>query len=160
MPGGPRPDGPRYEDDFYAWTQYQAEVLRAMPSADNRFDRENVAEEIETAGRNERDAVRNRIRRILEYFLMLTSRPAVAPLYGWQRSIIEARDELDDKLSASLRRDSEETLPKLYSDARRRAIIGLLEHGETQAMALLPAECPFTFDQIIARDWYPSRWER
>ena len=25
------PDGPRWEDDFYAWTQYQAEVLRSMP---------------------------------------------------------------------------------------------------------------------------------
>jgi len=48
--------GPRYEDDFYAWTQYQAEVLRAMAVADNRFDRENVVEEIETLGRSERDA--------------------------------------------------------------------------------------------------------
>ena len=40
------PDGPNYEDDFYAWTQYQAEVLRSMPAPDNRFDREHVAEEI------------------------------------------------------------------------------------------------------------------
>ena len=51
------PDGPGYDEDFYAWTQYQAEVLRAMPCDDNRFDRENVAEEIEDLGRNERDAV-------------------------------------------------------------------------------------------------------
>jgi hypothetical protein len=35
------PDGPRYEDDFYAWTQHQAEVLRTMPVSDNRFDREH-----------------------------------------------------------------------------------------------------------------------
>ena len=44
------PDGPRYEDDFYAWTRYQAEVLRSMPVSDNRFDREHVAEEIEDLG--------------------------------------------------------------------------------------------------------------
>jgi len=37
------PDGPRYDDDFYAWTQHQAEVLRTMPVSDNRFDREHVA---------------------------------------------------------------------------------------------------------------------
>jgi len=43
------PDGPRYEDDFFAWTQHQAMVLRSMAVADNRFDRENVAEEIESA---------------------------------------------------------------------------------------------------------------
>ena len=53
------PDGPRYEDDFYAWTQHQAEVLRTMPVSDNRFDREHVAEEIEDLGKSERDAVRS-----------------------------------------------------------------------------------------------------
>ena len=45
------PDGPRYDDDFYAWTQYQAEVLRRLRTDDNRFDRENVAEEIEILGK-------------------------------------------------------------------------------------------------------------
>ena len=52
MPDGQNPNGPKYDDDFYAWTQYQAEVLRSMPTTDNRFDRENVAEEIETVGTN------------------------------------------------------------------------------------------------------------
>ena len=55
------PDGPRYEDDFYAWTQHQAEVVRTMPVSDNRFDREHVAEEIEDLGKSERDAVRRRL---------------------------------------------------------------------------------------------------
>jgi hypothetical protein len=45
------PDGPRYDDDFYAWTQHQAEVLRTMSVSDNRFDREHVAEEIEDLAR-------------------------------------------------------------------------------------------------------------
>jgi len=63
------PHGPRYDDDFYAWTQYQAEVLRSMAVADNRFDRENVVEEIETLGRSERDAVRSQVRRIIEHLL-------------------------------------------------------------------------------------------
>ena len=63
------PDGPRYEDDFYARTQHQAEVLRSMPAPDNRFDREHVAEEIEDLGKSERDAVRSRIRRIIGHFL-------------------------------------------------------------------------------------------
>ena len=50
------PDGPRYDDDFFAWTQHQATVLREMPVTDNRFDREHVAEEIEDLGKSERDA--------------------------------------------------------------------------------------------------------
>jgi hypothetical protein len=46
------PGGPRYEDDFYAWTQHQAQVLRTMPVSDNRLDREHVAEEIEDLGKS------------------------------------------------------------------------------------------------------------
>src|SRR6266702_811353 len=70
------PDGPRYEDDFYAWTQYQAEVLRSLHVSDNRFDREHVVEEIEDLGKSERDAVRSQIRRIIEHLLKLEYSPA------------------------------------------------------------------------------------
>ena len=48
------PDGPRYDDDFYAWTQFQAQVLRSLRTRDNRFDREHLAEEIEDLGKSER----------------------------------------------------------------------------------------------------------
>ena len=99
------PDGPRYDDDFYAWTQYQAEVLRSLKTRDNRFDRENLAEEIETVGRNERDAVRSQVRRVLEHLLKLAHSPASDPRYGWRGSIMEARAELEDKLSPTLRHD-------------------------------------------------------
>src|SRR5438445_396828 len=112
------PDGPRYEDDFYAWTQHQAEVLRTMPVSDNRFDREHVADEIEDLGESERDAVRSQIRRIIEHLLKLAHSPAEQPRYDWMHSISDARAALEDKLSASLRRDIEATLEKLYADGR------------------------------------------
>ena len=150
------PDGPRYDEDFYAWTQYQAEVLRSMRTRDNRFDRDNVAEEIETVGRNERDAVRSQVRRILEHFLKLTHSPASEPRYGWKGSIIDARAELDDKLSPTLRHDLVAVLGKLYATARRRVAADLQEHGEEGAADLLPAECPYSVDQILADDWYPD----
>src|SRR5260221_13956029 len=96
MPDGRHGNGPRYDDDFYAWTQYQAEVLRSMPTSDNRFDRENVAEEIEAVGRNERDAVRSQVRRILEHFLKLAHWPAGHPRCVWGGAIIDARGGLHD----------------------------------------------------------------
>src|SRR5713226_3425199 len=114
------PDGPRYDDDFYAWTQYQAEVLRSMRTRDNRFDRENVAEEIEAVGRNERDAVRSQVRRILEHFLKLEHSPAQDPRAGWIESILDGRSTLGDKISQTLRVDIETSLSKLYRDARRK----------------------------------------
>jgi hypothetical protein len=150
------PDGPRYEDDFYAWTQYQAEVLRTLPTTDNRFDREHLAEEIEDLGKSERDTVRSQVERILLHFLKLAHSPARDPRFDWMDSIAEARGTLANKLSPTLRRDSEEVLPKLYASARRRAILQLSRYGEYQAAQFLPAECPYTIDEILADDWYPD----
>jgi hypothetical protein len=156
MPEGPRPDGPGYDDDFYAWTQYQAEVLRSMPSADNRFDRENVVEEIESLGKSQRDAVRSQVRRILEHFLKLTYSSAAAPRFDWMASIADARGALDDQLSPTLRHDIEDVLGKLYTGARRQAALGLRTYGELGAAEHLPVECPYTLDQIYQDDWYPE----
>ncbi len=90
MPDGPTPKAPDYDDDFYAWTQHQAAVLREMPVADNRFDREHVAEEIEDLGNSVRNAMRSQVRRIIEHFLKLQHSPTQEPRYGWMASIIDS----------------------------------------------------------------------
>jgi hypothetical protein len=135
------PDGPLYEDDFYAWT-------RTMAIADNRFDRENVAEEIEDLGRSERDAVRNQIRRIIEHLLKLRHSPAQPPHFDWMASIAEASATLEDKISPTLRRDAEAMLAKLYRDGRRQAELPLRAYGEDQVVEAL--------DDICREDWYPE----
>jgi hypothetical protein len=150
------PDGPRYEDDFYAWTQYQAGVLRTMPAPDNRLDREHVAEEIEDLGKSERDAVRSQVRRIIEHLLKLEYSPAADPRFDWMASIVDARQALADKMTATLQRDAEAMLPDLYTDGRELAEIGLRKFGEDAAAARLPARCPYTLDQICRRGWYPA----
>src|SRR5713226_2227131 len=127
MPDEQPRNGPRYDDDFYAWTQYQAEVLRSLRTRDNRFDREHVAEEIEDLGKSERDAVRSQVRRILEHFLKLAYSPSSNPRFDWMGSIVDARAILEDKLSATLRRDLEEALPRLYGRARKQAELSLRE---------------------------------
>src|SRR5215213_2303566 len=99
MPDGTRPNGPGYDEDFYAWTQYQAQVLRSMPCDDNRFDRENVAEEIEDLGKSERRAAESQIIRVIEHFLKIAYSPADRPRYGWMSSIAEARRQLKRTLT-------------------------------------------------------------
>lgn len=150
------PDGPRYDDDFFAWTQHQAMVLRTMAVADNRFDRENVAEEIESLGRSDRDAVRSQIRRIIEHLLKLAYSPAQQPRFDWMASIAEARAALGDKISATLRQDAEAMLAKLYRDGRRQAELFLRAYGEDQAANALPQSCPYSPDDIFREDWYPD----
>jgi hypothetical protein len=117
---------------------------------------ENVAEEIESLGRSERDAVRSQIRRIIEHFLKLAHSPAQLPRFDWMASIVEARSALGDKISPTLRRDAETVLAKLHEDSRDRAELALRGHGETQAADKLPAECPYTIEEILRRGWYPE----
>jgi len=150
------PDGPRYGEDFYAWTQHQAMVLRTMAVADDRFDRENVAEEIEALGRSERDAVRSLIRRIVEHFLKLAHSPAQQSHFDWMASIAEARDTLGDKISPTSRRDAETMFQRLYRDGRRQAELSLRAYDEDQAADALPQMCPYSLDDIRREDWYPE----
>jgi uncharacterized protein YPO0396 len=151
------PEGPRYDDDFYAWTQHQAAVIRSMPATDNRFDREHVAEEIEDSGKSERDAVRSQIRRIIEHLVKLAHSPAELPRFDWIETVIDARQMLSDKMSATLRRDAEAMLEKLYADGRKRAGTSLRRNGEPGAAASLPQACPYSLDDICREDWYPER---
>jgi hypothetical protein len=156
MPDGPRPNGPKYDDDFYAWSQYQTKVLRIMRTRNHRFDRGTLIEEIESLGRGERDAVHSQVRRILVHFLKLARSPTRDPRFDWMDSIADARAELADKLSPSLMRDIERRLPHFYAEARKRAELQPQRYGEYQAAQSLPEECPYTIDQIVAEDWYPD----
>jgi hypothetical protein len=53
-----------------------------------------------------------------------------------------------------LRRDAEAILP-LYADGRRLAPLGLCRHDGSGAAGRLPADCPYTLDEICRQDWYP-----
>jgi hypothetical protein len=150
------PDGPRYDEDFYAWTQYQAEVLRSMRTRDNRFDREHVAEEIEDFGKSERDAMESQVSRVIEHFLKLAHSPADPPRYGWMGSISDARRILRKKVTPSLRRHAEQKFAELYEDGREAAELSLRDYGEHEAAAALPLACPYTLEQVLTRDWYPE----
>ena len=156
MPDGPRPNGPRYEDDFYAWTQYQAEVLRAMPAPDNRFDREHVAEEIEALGRAALHDVYGLVRGIVTHFLLLAHGPSGNVRYGWMREIVVARAELEDKMSPTIWLLTQAELPELYNDGREIAELRLRELGAIEAARNLPKHSAYSLDDICQDDWYPE----
>jgi hypothetical protein len=52
------------------------------------------------------------------------------------------QDEIEDRLTPTLRRDLERQLPRLYGKARRRAALDL-EPYEHDAGSRLPADCPY-----------------
>lgn len=140
-----------YDQDFYVWTQKQADLLRA-----GRFDEldlPHLVEEVEDLGANQRRDVFSRSQRILQHLLKLQFSTAVEPRAGWQQTIEDQRDELELVLTPTLRKELEQTLPERYVPARRRAAKELERYGEP---ANLPPDCPYAIDEILDPDWLPA----
>ncbi len=146
-----------YQQDFYAWTQAQAEALRRLaelrPNLDLDFP--HLIEEVADLGTSERDTVRSQLRRVIEHCLKLEYSRASDPRGSWYNSIIDARAVLEDKLSPSLRRDLEEHLSRLWTQARTKADNGLRRFAEPDAADLLPADFPYDMDELLTDAWYP-----
>ncbi len=77
-----------------------------------------------------RNAVRSRLRTIVEHCLKLTHAPANEPRAGWMSTIGRARDEIEDRLTPTLRRGLRAGLPRLYGQARRNAARDFRLFGE------------------------------
>jgi hypothetical protein len=141
-----------YEQDFYAWSRRQAELLRSKRYSD--LDLAHLIEEVEDLGETAYRSVRSRVRTIVEHLLKLEHSSASAPKRGWRETIRTQRADLDEDLSAALRPRIEAGLPRLYGKARRDAAAALRDYGEPDAAHALPRACPYTLDQIIS-DWLP-----
>ncbi|HWB48987.1 MAG TPA: DUF29 domain-containing protein [Stellaceae bacterium] len=150
-----RADVSLYDDDFYAWTQQQADLLRRLPATGNQLDAKLLAEEIEDLGRSEVRSAQSLCEHIIEHFLKLEYGGVTEPVDHWRGEIVEWRIQLEKTLTRSIRAKLD--LPDLYRTALR-----LLRRQEGVMPGLLgrvPTECPYTLDQIIGsgdEDWFPE----
>lgn len=148
-----------YEDDFYAWTQQQADLLRRLPPAGNELDLENIAEEIESLGRSDLRTARSLVTHIIEHFLKLAFSGLHEPVNHWRAEIVEWRLQLEQVLTQSL--VSKLDLPSLYRAALR--LVRRLEDDVPGLTARLPVQCPYTLDEIVSaagEEWFPAPLER
>jgi Domain of unknown function DUF29 len=147
-----------HDRDFFAWTQHQARTLRELKAIRPNLplDLDNLAEEVEDLGLREKREVRSQARRVIEHLLKLEHSAAAEPRAGWAGSVMDARDILRDAVTETLRQDLEEQLDRQYLAARRKAALGLRSHRENEAVAALPARCPYGLDEILGDDWYPA----
>ena len=144
-----------YDEDFYAWTQEQAELLRRGGAGANGLDVELIAEEIEDLGKSELHACQSLCEHIIEHLLKLEYSGLAEPARHWRQEIVEWRLQLERKLTRSI-------TAKMNLDERYRNALRLLRYFEAEApglMARIPAECPYSLDQIVSsggEDWFPA----
>ena len=142
---GDEPVRAEYERDFYSWLMEQARHLR-----EGRFDaldRGNLAEEIESLGREQFNKLVSALRVLMGHMLKWDHQPALRSR-SWVLSIAEQRLEIADVLADNpgLKPRIGEAIARAY---RRARIEAAKETGLDEAA--FPAECPYSFEDITSR---------
>lgn len=139
-----------YDDDFYAWTQEQARLIRS--GSLDAVDLENVAEEIESMGRSDKREIVSRLTVLLAHLLKWQYQSAFRSR-SWQQTIFEQRQKVGGLLeeSPSLRPAVPDFVSRAYSSAVQEASI---ETGI--AIEQFPPQCPYSTDHIFDIDFLPE----
>ena len=85
-----------YEQDFYAWANEQAALLRSGRVSD--ADLEHIAEEIESMGRSEKRELINRLKVLLAHLLKWQFQPTLRGT-SWRLTIEDQRQEVAEHLA-------------------------------------------------------------
>ncbi len=140
-----------YEQDFYAWLLKNAHLIRTKQFAD--IDVENIAEELESMGRSEKRELVNRLAVLLAHLLKWLHQPERRS-NSWKYTIEEQRRAVEELLaeSPSLKYQLKEKINNAYLKA---VLIAARETGI--AKDRFPINCPFTWQQIVDDDFWPSK---
>jgi hypothetical protein len=136
---------PDYWADPYGWAVHQAVLLRA-----GRFDEidlENIAEEIDTVGRNEFRSLKSNLSQILLHMLKWDYQPELRSR-SWMVSIAKHRIAYSSDLSdnPSLKPRQAEALDIAYRQARQMA-----EAETGLRLKSFPVDCPYDWAAILER---------
>jgi hypothetical protein len=142
-----KPGGADYDTDFYSWSLEQARLLREGQWA--RLDRENVAEEIESLGREQFNKLESALRVLLMHMLKWDHQPKRRSR-SWALSIESQRVELEHVIgdNPGLKPRIAEAMTRAYRRARLEAA------NETGLdAAVFPEACPYSFQDITSREF-------
>lgn len=141
---------PVNQQDFYAWTQQQAELLRSRQF--NKIDLEQLIEEVESMGNSELRELESRLTVLLMHLLKWQYQ-ANFQTRSWILTIKEQRRRIVKRLqqSTSLKNKLAEIINDAYELARGDAAdeTGLPESD-------FPVTCPWTYPQIVDMEFWPS----
>ncbi len=109
-----------YDQDFLAWTRDQADALRRRSS--NELDWENLLEEVESLGKQQRSELRNHLIVLLVHLLKWRLQPDRRSR-SWALTIAEQRRESERMVveNPSLKPELDDLLESAYRIARLRA---------------------------------------
>jgi hypothetical protein len=108
-----------YDEDFYAWTQQQAQALRTHFQGDNRLDFEHLAEEVEDLGKSELHAIESFVENVIEHLLKLDYSGWVEARNRWRAEVDGFRASIERKITPRIRQQVETSLIALWARPAR-----------------------------------------
>jgi len=136
--------------DFYAWTQQQAKLLR-----EGRFgelDLLPLVEEIEDMGNRYYDQLESRFELLFSHLLKWLYQPAYRGA-SWRLTIQEQRRKIPKLLrkNPGLKSSLADILADAYEDARKSAA------DETGLpLSTFPTQCPWLSEQALDSEFWPD----
>ena len=137
-----------YEQDFYAWTQEQAELLRSGQL--QLIDIQNLAEEVEDMGRAEKRELESRLEVLLMHLLKWQFQPSIRSR-SWQLTIKEQRLRLQRHLKQNP--SLKAAIPDVFADVYQLAVVSA--ERET-GLDIFPDVCPYDFEQVMTEAFLPD----
>ena len=139
------PVGGEYERDFYSWSMERARLLR--DGRDDALDRDNLAEEIESLGREQFNKLVSALRVLTTHMLKWDYPPSMRSR-SWVLTIEEQRLEIADVLA-----DNPGLKPRIGEAIARAYRRALIEAARETGLddTTFPADCPYSFDDIMLR---------
>lgn len=137
-----------HENDFYAWTQEQAHLLKTGKL--HRIDWQYIAEELEDMGRAEKRQLESRLEVLIMHLLKWQFQPNLRSR-SWQLTIKEQRLRLEKLLqkNPSMQPSLTEAIEDVYPLAT------LTAERET-GLSLFPETCPYTLTEILSPEFFPE----
>jgi hypothetical protein len=139
-----------YDQDFYAWANEQARILRAGDLAN--ADIAHIAEEIESMGKAEKRELVSRLKVLLTHLLKWRFQPTGRST-RWRLTIEEQRREVVDHLADNP--SLKARLPDVMANAYASAILAAARETGLDRL-VFPAACPWSFEQIVDVEFWPD----
>jgi len=137
-----------YDRDILAWSEQQAWLVRQHATGrrtnDAEIDWPNIAEEIESVGREQLHAVESLFTQAIIHMLKAEAWPLSRGAPSWRAETLRFRADARRRFTLSMRQKID--LAGLYADALR----ALPEKLDGQAPLPVPELCPVTLDELLA----------
>jgi hypothetical protein len=138
-----------YDTEYDQWLDKMIDLLKNRHL--NQLDYENLVEELETLGRNEKSAVKSLILQIIIHLLLYQFWQSERERNAnhWAAEIITFRVQLKDRLTTNLQNYLADELSSIYENAR------LIAQKKTNLRSL-PQNCPYSLEQLLDKQWFPE----